>query len=62
MQYGSLLNKIHKCMHVYVSGGVTVEKLMLVEEAVERLVVCEDISPTPYQLTIIIISLWLLSV
>jgi hypothetical protein len=39
------------------SGGMTVEKLMLVEEALERLMVCEDISPTPYQLTVNIISL-----
>jgi hypothetical protein len=39
------------------SGGVTVEKLMLVEEAVKRLMFCEDISPIPYQLTVNIISL-----
>lgn len=48
MRYGSLLNKIHKYMDVYVSDGLTVEKLMLFEEAVERLMACEDISPTPY--------------
>jgi hypothetical protein len=39
------------------SGGVTVEKLMLVEEAVERWMVYEDISPSPYQLTVNIIYL-----
>jgi len=39
------------------SGGVTVEKVMLIKEAVERLMVCEDISPSPYQLTVNIISL-----
>ena len=35
MHYGPLLNKIHKYMHVHLSGGVAVEKLMLVEEAVK---------------------------
>jgi len=44
MHYGSLLNKIHKYVHIHMSGGVTVEKLMFVEEAVERLMVYEDIS------------------
>ena len=57
MHYGSLLNKIHKYVHVHMSGGVTVEMLMLVEEAVERLMVCEDIFRIPYQLTANIISL-----
>lgn len=57
MHYGFLLSKIHKYLHVHISSGVTVEKLMLAEEAVERLMVCEDISPTPYQLTVNIIPL-----
>lgn len=62
MHYGSVLNKIHKYVHVHVSGGVTVEKVMLIKEAVESLMVCEDISPSPYQLTVNIISLYFLSV
>lgn len=57
MHYGSLMNKIHKYVHVHVSGGVTVEKVMLINEAVERLMVCEDISPSSYQLTVSIIYL-----
>jgi hypothetical protein len=40
-----------------VSGGLTVEKLMLDGEAVERLKVCEDIAPTPYHLTVNVTSL-----
>jgi len=51
------MNKIHKYVHVHVSGGVTVEKVMLINEAVERLMVCEDISPSSYQLTVSIIYL-----
>jgi hypothetical protein len=39
------------------SGDVTVEKLMLDEEAVESLKVCEDIGPTPYHLTLNVIYL-----
>jgi hypothetical protein len=43
-------------MHVHMTGGVTVE-MLFVEETVERLMVCEDISSTHFQLTVNVISL-----